>query len=117
MRLENVKVGDKLVCSMSYSGHEILTVTRLTKTLAVCGTRSFALDNGKMRGTSSWNDRFARVATADDINQIEQQMRIRVAKNDLERVVVTADNIELAEALIVAHKLAVAKARAAKAES
>lgn len=102
--LEGVKVGDKLICRHSYGDrYDLYTVTRLTKTLAVCGeSASFAIKDGKKRGSSSWNSRWAKMPNADDLARIQFDNRIRAVQARIAAVKVTADNLEDAEAFLAA---------------
>jgi hypothetical protein len=67
--LKDVKPGDKLIALFGWNGGKIVTVDRVTKTQAVCGSYRFRLDNGFVPGR--YSRAHARFATADDIERIE----------------------------------------------
>jgi hypothetical protein len=102
--LNDVKVGDKIVCTASCGrGHSIHTVVRLTKTRAVCHNgKAFLLNDGKMVGTTGYSTRFGRIPDADDLANIALTIRVRNATLALGRIKLSAATVDAAEALIKA---------------
>lgn len=105
--LEGVKIGDKLICRHGYGDrYDVYTVTRLTKTLAVCGEyASFALKDGKKQGTNSWSARWAKIPNGDDLARIQFDNRLCAVQGKISATKVTAENLEAAEAFLAASQL------------
>jgi hypothetical protein len=109
--IKDVKVGDKIKCVNAYlrNEYDIFTVDRVTKTLAVCGSVSFQLESGLMRGTRDrFRSRYGYKTTDAEVAEIKAgqdlKARLRAAKARLECFRVTADNLEAVEALLKAGK-------------
>lgn len=95
--LSNVKVGDKLVVR-GWNCFDIVSVTRLTKTLVICGERKFT-KQGLVPGQVTYYKYNASVATSEDIMSV----RIQKAVNKWHRFMITKKNIDAVEALLKNH--------------
>lgn len=82
--LKDVKPGDKLIAFFGYSGVQIVTVDRVTKTQAICGMYRFRLEDGYVPGGSRYHRPYARFATADDIEAIKARS-LRAEIHDMTR--------------------------------
>jgi hypothetical protein len=104
--LEGVKVGDTIKCAGRFHRKEdLFLVERVGANIVRCsGGESFRIDSGLMIGTGSdsYGRRYGRIASADDIARITLETAIRSAQAKLAKCVVTADNLEAAEAFIAA---------------
>lgn len=105
--LEGVKPGDKIKCGQRHGlGEELFTVQSLTATLAKCERGiSFRIDSGVMMGTgggAGWDRRHGFLASEADVARIRQANAIRRAQQQIRAIIVTAANLEAAEAFIAA---------------
>jgi hypothetical protein len=98
--LSNVKVGDTLACSVGYGLVSIIKVDRITKTQVICGVRRFNRD-GRLIGSHGFNTPRAWPATEKDI----LNARIKRAQGGLDRLKVSAENIDSVEALLKTTKM------------
>lgn len=74
MKLETVKVGDKLLVTFGYHGKEICEVDRVTAKYVACGKRMFDKRRGRQRGASSgWTSISATVTTPKDVAELQHQ--------------------------------------------
>lgn len=69
----DIKVGDKVVYSKHFQPDKILEVTKVTKTLIICGNTRFNKQNGRITGENQWC--IARIHYPEDgeIEAITQQ--------------------------------------------
>ncbi len=99
--LVNIVAGDRLV-GESFGRHEIYTVERVTKTMAICerGSR-FHLSDGRLVGEQSrggWGYTYVHKFNEQDA----MNERIKKATGKIERLRVNASNIDATEAFLAA---------------
>jgi hypothetical protein len=75
MSLTNAKVGDVLLVGQQH-GSRLETVDRTTKTLVYCGTTKFNR-RGDRSPRTRWDYTHARIATVEDIAEVEEETRRR----------------------------------------
>lgn len=104
--LKSAKVGDIIVVPARMGiGHEMYRVESVGKARINCGRASFMIESGVMVGTSStWNTRYGRIPTDDDLARIRLVNRMQSAKETIRRIDVNESNLEAAEAFIKASK-------------
>jgi hypothetical protein len=95
--LEHITVGSKLFVPIRFGRiGRIVTVDRVTATQIIAGPEKFRRDNGKLVGSTGWETTFCREATEEDF----LQKRINDAEFRLQKLKITPQTLEAAEALI-----------------
>lgn len=69
----DIKEGDKVVCSTLFQPDKVLEVTRVTKTLIICGTTRFNKQNGRITGENRWCTSSIHYPEDGEIKAIKQQ--------------------------------------------
>jgi hypothetical protein len=109
--LEGVKPGDTIKVGEDYGrGFTLHTVIRTTATLAVCEKASFKIASGTQMGTRTtgrWStSKYGELVADADVPALKAQLDIKRRVVDahyrMQRLSVTADNLEAAEAFIAA---------------
>lgn len=102
MGLENIQVGDELLCSGRYDNVEFAKVTRITATQVQLDNGSKVMKrNGVQVGTSSsWHTKYWRKATEDDHAKHGEALRIEKIRDGLALVKATPHNMDLIEAFL-----------------
>lgn len=72
----DIKEGDKVVCSTLFQPDRVLEVTRVTKTLIICGTTRFNKQNGRITGENRWNTSTIHCPKDGEMEAICQQSLI-----------------------------------------
>lgn len=109
--LEGVKVGDVIKVNDTFGrSFNLHTVARVTATRAVCERESFMIDSGLQVGTRStgrWSSsKHGYLVKPDEVEAlkkaVELKRRVVNAQARVQRIEVTADNIDAAEAFLLA---------------
>lgn len=82
----DIKEGDKVVYSKLFQPDKILEVTKVTKTLIICGTTRFNKQTGKITGENQWNTAAIHYPEDGEIEAIGQQTLIHSVALKLRRL-------------------------------
>lgn len=97
--IEHLAVGDKIFIPINFGrGGRIAKIERITATQALVGNEKFRRNDGKLVGSTGWETTFCRPATEEDF----LNFRIQNAEYKLQKIKLSAETIEAAEALIKA---------------
>lgn len=70
--LDEVKVGDKVVYCVHFHEDKVLEVTKVTKTLIICGNDRFNKQTGRITGIDRWCSARIHVPEEGEIESIKQ---------------------------------------------
>ena len=98
MNLESLKVGDCITSGGSWGTPILWKITGETKTQWICSKTRFNKLTGKMIGSSGYSVSFGRIVMPEDLLKI----RIKRASERLDKLMVTADNLDAVESLLKA---------------
>lgn len=95
--LENAKVGDFVAEYGAWSGVSIMKIDRVTPSQIVTANEKWHRKTGRLVGdTSTWHRRSIRLATPED----HIKARVQLAQRRIDKLKITEQNLEAAEALI-----------------
>lgn len=112
-QLSGVKAGDTIKVRDDYGrGFKLHVVERITDTRAVCERATFMIESGAQIGTKSggrWpTTKYGELVPVEQVDalrkEIELKQRISYAQSAIQRATVTEENIESAEAFLLACK-------------
>jgi hypothetical protein len=79
----DIKEGDKVVYSKLFQPDKVLKVTKVTKTLIICGTTRFNKQTGFVTGENAWNKAQIHYPEDGEIEAINKQSLIHSVAHKL----------------------------------
>jgi hypothetical protein len=81
--LKDIKCGDKVIYSRLFQPDKILEVTKVTKTLIICGVTRFNKTTGAVTGANSWDKATIHYPEDGEIEAIKKQTLIHAVARKL----------------------------------
>lgn len=75
--LGDIKEGDKVVYINALAPERVLEVTKVTKTLIICGRTRFNKQTGRITGAAIWNTAYIHYPEDGEIEAIRQQQIVQ----------------------------------------